>query len=149
MRGLAIRVGVIAAILGGAFLFRNFLPSNAGNLAVGDCFDPPSGSGTVEDVQHHPCTDAHGAEVIFVGSYEPATDAYPSDDEFLAFFDARCFPAFIDYTGLDVEAAQAASLDFHAYTPTTDGWTGGDRKVICYIIKTDGSQMTSSVKKAS
>ena len=40
---------------------------NAGDLAVGDCFDAPTLEGqTVSDVQHHPCTEAHTGEVFAV-----------------------------------------------------------------------------------
>ncbi len=146
MQGLAIRLGIIGIIVVGAFLLRPYLMGEAASLAVGDCFDPPPGIGTVEDVQHHPCNEAHGGEVVFVGNYEPATDVYPTDDEFFAFMNARCIAAFNDYTGLDYDTAE--HLDYAAYTPTTDGWADGDRKVICYVVNVDGSQFSSSVKKA-
>ena len=147
MRSILIRVGIIGAIAGGAFLLRDFLPSNAGNLAVGDCFDVPAAeTETVEDVQHHPCTETHGGEVVFVGDFEPAPSAFPSDDEIFGFFSARCIAAFFEYTGLT--AATSEHLDMSAFTPTQQGWTEGDRTVICYAINVDGSPMTTSVKKA-
>ncbi len=145
MRGLALRVGIVAAVLGGGFLFRNFLPSNAGELAVGDCFDPPAGvSDTIDDVQHHPCTDAHLAEVVFVGDYEPATEAYPSTEEIQAFAIARCIPAFNAYTGLDYDQAQELGLDW--YWPTSESWSDGNKKVICFAGNVDASQLTRSIK---
>ena len=147
MRSILIRVGIIAAIAGGAFLLRDFLPSNAANLAVGDCFDlPATESETVEDVQHHPCTETHGGEVVFVGNYAPEQDAYPTDDQMFAFVTDRCIAAFFDYTGLT--DATAEHLDMSAFTPTVEGWDDGERKVICYAISVDGSTMTTSVKKA-
>ena len=43
----------------GGFVLRDRLSSNAGDLAVGDCFDEPTASAeTIEDVQHQPCTEA-------------------------------------------------------------------------------------------
>jgi hypothetical protein len=148
MRGLLLRVGIIGAIAGGAFVLRPFVTGNAGELAVGDCFDEPAqATETVKDVQHHPCTDLPDAEVIFVGNYEPATGAYPTDEQFLAFMRDRCTGAFNAYTGLDYTRAQ--DLDFSAFTPTSDGWTGGDRKVTCYAVKVDGSKFNASIKKAS
>ena len=147
MRSILIRVGIIAAIAGGAFLLRDFLPSNAANLAVGDCFDLPSTeTETVEDVQHHPCTETHGGEVVFVGDFEPAPDSYPTDDEMFTFISGRCITAFFDYTGLTDATAQ--HLDMSAFTPTVEGWDDGERKVICYAVTVDGSTMTTSVKKA-
>ena len=56
MRGLLIRVGIIAVIVAVGFVFRDFLSGNAGDLKVGDCFDQPSTTNTVvKDVPHHPC----------------------------------------------------------------------------------------------
>jgi hypothetical protein len=147
MRSILIRVGIIAAIAGGAYLLRDFLPSNAGNLAVGDCFDLPAAEAeTVEDVQHHPCTETHGGEVVFVGNFEPAQDTYPTDGEMFSFVTDRCIAAFFDYTGLTDATSQ--HLDMSAFTPTVDGWGDGERKVICYAVNVDGSPMTTSVKKA-
>ena len=147
MRSIAIRVGIIAAIVVAFVLLRPFFSGNAGDLSVGDCFDlPATVTETIEDVQHHPCTDSHDAEVIFVGDFAPATSTYPSDDEFKTFFQASCSPAFDSYTGLVF--ATDATYDMSAFTPTTDGWTGGDHKVICYAVHIDASKMTQSIKKA-
>ena len=148
MRGLLIRVGIIAAIAIGAFVLRPFISGDAGSLSVGDCFDEPAtATETVENVQHHPCTDLHDAEVIFVGSYEPGSGSYPTDAQFLDFIRDRCTGAFNTYTGLDY--SQAQDLDFSAFTPTSDGWGKGDRKIICYAVKVDSTQFNASIKKAS
>jgi hypothetical protein len=145
MRSIALRVGIIALIAGGAFVLRPFLSSNAGSLAAGDCFDPPTdASTTVEDVQHHPCTDPHGAEVVFVGDFEPATDTYPTDDEVEAFVGTRCVPAFNSYTGLNYDEAMDLSLDW--YWPTEEGWDDGSKKVICFVIRADGATQARSIK---
>jgi hypothetical protein len=34
-----------------------------------------------------------------------------------------------------------------AFTPTDEGWRGGDRKVICYAVRLDAGTMTQSIKK--
>ena len=131
-------MGIVAAIGGGAFLLRDFLPSNAGNLAVGDCFDLPAAeTETVEDVQHHPCTEAHGGEVVFVGDFDPAPSAFPNDTEMFTFFSERCIAAFFSYTGLTEATSQ--NLDMSAFTPTQQGWVEGDRTVICYAVNLDRS----------
>lgn len=148
MRGLLIRVGIIAAIAIGAFVLRPFISGNAGDLAVGDCFDEPkTASETIEDVQHHPCTDLHDAEVIFVGNFEPSTETYPTDAQFDGFISDRCIGAFTSYTGLDYNSTQ--HLEYGAYTPTSEGWGNGNRKVICYVFNVDGTQSKGSIKKAS
>ena len=148
MNSILVRVGIIGAIVLGAFLLRPFIMGDASSLAVGDCFDPPTTvSETVEDVQHHPCTDPHGAEVVYVGKYEGGTSTYPTDDEFFAHISTVCPPAFNTYTGLDFETAQ--DLDMSAFTPTSEGWGKGDRKIICYAVRVDDAKMTQSIKKAS
>lgn len=147
MQSIALRLGVIAAIVIGAILLRPYLSGNAGNLQVGDCFDEPAGAeDTVDDVQHRQCTDPHGAEVVFVGDYTPNSQTFPTQEQFLAFFEATCTPAFNAYSGLDF--VTDPTYDMSAYTPTTEGWVDdNDRKVICFAIRLDGAQMTSSIKK--
>jgi hypothetical protein len=149
MRGLALRIGIIAIIGAGAWVLRPFIMGNAGSLAVGDCFDVPADVSateqeTVEDVQHHPCTDAHGAEVVFVGDFAPATDTHPAEDAVLSFVGSSCVPAFKTYTGLDFE--QAADYDLGWFWPTAEGWSKGDHKIICYLIRVDDATMTQSLK---
>ncbi len=148
MQSILLRVGVIGAIIIGALVLRPFLSGNAGNLQVGDCFDEPAGvEETIDDVQHRPCTDPHGAEVVFVGNYTPDSDTYPSNEQFRTFFEGSCTAAFNSYTGLDF--ITDTTYDMSAYTPTIEGWNDDDdRKVICYAIRLDGAQMSASIKKA-
>src|SRR5262245_56412524 len=68
-RGNLIVIGIFIALGVGGFIFRDFLSANATDLKVGDCFDEPANMESVEDVQHHPCTDEHTAEVFFTGKY--------------------------------------------------------------------------------
>ena len=145
MRGLAVRFGIIAVILVGGFLIKQFVSGNAGDLGVGDCFDPPTAAGlTVKDVQHHPCTDLHGGEVFFVGKFTNLA-AYPSDDQIQQFVADNCLPAYKTYTGGDLFTTDGADLGY--FTPTSDGWTKGDRGVICYATRLDNAPTKGSVKK--
>lgn len=144
-RGLLIRVGIIAVLVAGGLLVKQFVSGSAGDLAVGDCFDPPTTSGqTVKDVQHHPCADLHGGEVIFVGGFTGLTD-YPTDGQVQQFISDNCLPAYTAHTGKDVFTTDGADLGY--FTPTTDGWTKGDRGVICYATRLDGAPTKGSVKK--
>jgi hypothetical protein len=143
--GLLARVGFVAALVVVGLIIRPFVTGNAGDLNVGDCFDPPvTEDNIVEDVQHRPCTDPHGAEVIFVADYDPKGGSYPTDADFNDFYDARCVPAFNTYTGLDYAVAEEYSLQ--AFRPTEDGWGDGDYEITCFAVKTDSSQMTGSIK---
>ncbi len=146
MQSIALRLGIIGAIILGGILLRPYLSGSASNLGVGHCFDEPTdASDTVDDVQNRPCTDPHGAEVVFKGDYTPDSETFPSDEQFLAFFDSTCATAFNTYTGLDF--VTDTTYDMSMYSPTREGWGDDDRDVICFAIRLDGGQMTSSIKK--
>jgi hypothetical protein len=148
MRGIAIRVGIVAVIALGALALRQWTSGNAGDLNVGDCFDLPTASAeTVKDVQHHPCTDAHDAEVVFVGNYPNAQNGtYPSDAEFQQFFTDSCLPAYTSYTGVDV--LTTSDMDMGYFAPTSDSWSSGSHQITCYANKLDKSKLTMSIKKS-
>jgi len=144
---ILLRIGIIAAIAGGAWVFRDYISGNATDLVVGDCFDAPTTTGeTVEDVSHHPCTDAHTAEVFFVADH-PATGGYPGEDEFDTFTQDNCPAAFASYTGMDFYADEAADYDIGLFYPLEEGWTRGDHEITCYIVRVDEAPMTASLKK--
>ncbi|HEX5148413.1 MAG TPA: septum formation family protein [Candidatus Limnocylindrales bacterium] len=142
---LVIRIAIIGLIALGALVFRDRMSGGAADLAVGDCFDEPTILGEVNTVQHHPCNEPHTSEVVFVGDM-PASETYPSDEAFMAFFNASCVQAFNTYTGLDFAVLEA--VDMGILTPTTKGWSGGDREVICYAIRVDGTAVSQSFKAA-
>jgi hypothetical protein len=141
--GRVLIIGVIVVI---AVLVRNYTSGSAGDLQVGDCFDPPTGVETVKDVQHHPCNEGHRAEVYFVGTYAAANDApYPSADAFDTFVTDQCLPAFKAYTGSD--ALQQSLLDGGYFYPTSDGWNSGhDRGMLCYLYRADAQPATQSYR---
>lgn len=139
-------IGLLAVVLIGGFLFRDFLTGNAGDLNVGDCFDlPGSDTEPVKDVQHHPCTDLHGGEVIFVGDFPGSrSDPYPTDDEMFAFLTEKCVPAYNTYTGTDIAGQE--TYDIGWFQPTEEGWKGGDQEVSCYIYRLDEEPFKGSLK---
>ncbi len=145
MRNL-LGLGIVAVILIGGFIFRDFLSGNAGELRVGQCFDlPASDQETVEDVQHHPCDQAHGGEVIYAGDLPgSSSDAYPSDDAVLSFLVQTCLPAYTSYTGTAIEAQD--TFDIGWFQPTADGWKGGDKGIVCYAYRLDDAQFSGSLK---
>jgi hypothetical protein len=145
MRGWVFRIGIIAVIALGAFIFRDRLSSNAGDLKLGECFDEPAAEQEIKEVQHHPCTEAHTAEVIFLGSMSGEKDAYPTTATFGSFIESSCLPAWEAYTGKTYATEPVLSLGY--LVPTQKGWTSGDRGVTCYASRDDGAVMTVSVKK--
>ncbi len=146
MRGIGIRLAIIAVIAVGGFLLRDRLSGNAGDLQVGDCFDAPTTQGVeVDDVAHHPCTEPHTAEVVLVADYQGGS-AYPTDPEWFQFIDTNCVPAFNAYTGLDYMSDVVFEMGF--FTPTAEGWDSGDKEVSCYAIRIDRAPMSASIKAA-
>ena len=148
MRGILIRVGIIAVIAIGALLIRSYVSGNASELSVGDCFDlPPASAETVYDVQHHPCDQEHGGEVVFVGNYPGTkTDPFPSDNEVFAFLTQNCVPAYETYTGIALDTQNI--YDVAWFQPTEKGWTEGDQEITCYIYRLDKAPFKGSQKKS-
>lgn len=146
MRGLAIRLGVIAVIVGGGFVLRDRFSGSASDLRVGDCFDQPSAQQDIKDVQHHPCTESHTAEIVFVGDH-PEASAYPGVDAFDSYVVDHCVAAFESYTGRDYETD--TELDLGYFFPTTEGWPKGDHEIACWVYRLDDTAMKTSVKVAN
>ena len=144
---LLIRFGIIGVIALGGFLLRDRLTGNVGDLQVGDCIDrPTSANETVSDVQHHPCTESHTAEVIYVGTNPAAKGTPPlTEDQWVAFLSQTCVPAFDTYTGTDILSGNV--MDLGAITPLDSDWNKGTRDVTCYAYRLDGAAMTASIRK--
>lgn len=148
LSGIGVRIAIVAVIVVVGFIFRDRLTGNAGELQVGDCFDDPAETQDIGDVQHHPCNEAHTAEVFYIGQLPGGDDAaYPSESALLAFASGSCVPAFASYTGTSLD--QSPVLDFSMFFPTEEGWGDGDRAVTCYIVRIDGATMTQSVRAAT
>ena len=151
MQAWVLRIGIIAVIAIGAFVLRDRLSGAASDLQVGDCFDEPGGAATtVKDVQHHPCTESHTAEVIFVGNHPAAKDtAIPSDADRTDYIAQVCVPAYQTYTGKPFDLSNPnPTYDIGWIYPTDDGWKDGDRGITCFVYRTDNGQMASSVRLA-
>lgn len=131
----------VVAVLAGCSL----LGQSAFDLEVGDCFDPPASTDdTVDTVQDRPCTESHGAEVVYVGDFAPSGGDYPVDSAFNDFYDENCIPAFNAYTGLDY--AEAEEYELSAFRPTDESWADGDFEITCFAVRTDDAPMTQSIK---
>ncbi|HXR27097.1 MAG TPA: septum formation family protein [Candidatus Baltobacteraceae bacterium] len=150
-RGLAIVVAIALVVVVVGVVFRDRITGNAGDLQVGDCFDLPAdaaASAAVGDVQHHPCTEAHGGEVFAVLTFPADPGAtYPASDAFDAFAADQCSSSFQTYTGIAFDAA--TTLDAGYFFPLDTGWASGDRTVICYLVDAGGQPLTRSMRSAS
>jgi hypothetical protein len=142
---IGIRIAVVGVFLVGGFLFRDLLPGAADDLALGDCFEEPTALETIEEVQHRPCTDQHDNEVIFAGNHPARDGSAPlTDTEYEDWVGANCLPAFRAYTGVDLMGQEALGLGY--FVPVDEAWQKGNRKVICYAYRMDGTRLSQSVK---
>jgi hypothetical protein len=138
-------VGVFAVV---GFIFRDYFSGSVNDLRLGDCFDRPSNlSATVKDVQHHPCSDMHHAEVFFVGNLaSDSGSAYPADATLNSFIENQCVPAYRTYTGRDFDSDK--TYDIYYFSPTEDGWKKGDHTIDCFLTRADGQSFQGSVRVA-
>lgn len=144
MRNIIIRVAIIGAVIVGGLIFRDRLSGNAGELAVGDCFDVPTADTNISDVQHHPCTEAHTGEVFFVGAHTAAKGTPFTTSLLETYVGSACIPAFMSYIG----SGDSTPLEIGAFYPLVKDWDDGDREVTCYLYQIDGSTMTKTLKAA-
>jgi hypothetical protein len=129
---LAIRLIVIGVIVGGGFIFRDRLSSGAQDLKVGDCFDSKHETTEIKDVQHHPCSEAHNAEVVLVTVHTAVKGAaYPNDAAFETWADQTCVPAIVNYVAAGTDFQ---TLGYGIFYPDESDWKGGERQMICYAM---------------
>jgi hypothetical protein len=146
VRGWVIRIAIIAVIVVGGLIFRDRLSGNAGDLKVGDCFDIPTATVDVKDVQHHPCAEGHTAEVFAVVNHPAAKGTPPlTETQLIDFLSSSCGPLWTTYIG--PEAAGSAVFDIGAFYPRDSDWNDGERSVTCYTYRIDEKPMTSSLRK--
>lgn len=136
---------IILVVAGVAFVFRDRLSSSPADLQVGDCFDlkDPT-SDTVEEVPHHPCTETHHFEVIFMATNaSPSGAAYPGTTAFDKDVADQCAPAFATYVGIPFDSS---ALDMGYLYPQADSWGKGKRTITCYVGLPNDGTLTSTVK---
>lgn len=142
----------LVGILGGIGVFLAvvlFLTANnigADDLAVGHCFDEPTGT-EVSTVTKTDCTKPHDAEVFSVVEYAGDSSTYPGTIGFDTFVSGTCIPAFQTYVGESYD--DSTTYDMGYFYPLRDGWDDGDRTLTCYIVRQDGAKLTQSVKIGS
>jgi hypothetical protein len=142
--GLAVRLIVIGALVGGGILFRDRLTSGATDLKVGDCFDDTTSTTDVKEVQHHPCTENHTAEVVLTADYPaPKGAPYPGRSGMSTYSDQTCTTAVISYVGM---AGDLDTLSYGIYFPKEADWNSGDRWIICYVSTANGTPVSQSMR---
>jgi hypothetical protein len=145
---LVARLALVGVIAVGGILARDFISGSPDALRPGDCIDAPVVEQEIEQVQHHPCDQAHTAEVFAAFEYAASREApYPNEATMDDVVMPRCYSEFGTYTGTSFEVRE--ELDMTYLFPTQDGWTQGDRSIICVLLRVDGAAMTSSMRGSS
>jgi hypothetical protein len=139
---LLLRLAIIAAVLIGGFVFRDRISGGADSLQVGDCFDVPAGNNPFYKVQHHPCSEPHTGEVVFVVDHPAAKGTPFARSIVIQFASAACLPALNAYIG----TTEGDRIDLGALYPDSKEWEAGDRKITCYAYMVDGSSLSTSFK---
>lgn len=132
-------IGAILAVV--LYAVRN--NQDAGDLAVGTCFDRPSAGQDFSTVETHDCTEAHDAEVILVAEYTES-DTFPISLALDRYIDETCLPAALTYTGKPAE--DLGDYQLGLFSPNRDGWDDGERTFTCYLLRADEGKLTQSLK---
>ncbi len=114
---------------------------SSGEIALGDCLVVPT-EDQFSEVRRVGCDTPHGGEVFLVADHPDG--AHPSDEAFRSYTDTVCPSAFQSWTGSEVDAQDI--LDYSWFMPTEEGWTGGDRAVVCYLYLADGTLADGSYR---
>jgi hypothetical protein len=69
--------------------------------------------------------------------------AYPGESAMSRWAESQCTAAFSGYIGV---AYSRSSLTISYFTPTSDGWGGGDHVVNCIVGTEPPANLTSSLK---
>ena len=105
-------------------------------IEVGDCLNDAEAGETVSDVPVVDCAEPHDSEafksIIMDDGDFPGQAAIDTASE------EGCVTAFAEFAGISYEES---TLGVSWYFPTEDGWSNGDREILClvYSINEDGT----------
>ena len=112
-------------------------------LFGGECLEPYD-SPWAEDFTVVDCATAHTGQLVFRGTVDgDATTVFPGEAELAAQINVLCSAAgLIDLTA----AAAAADVQVQGSYPVTDEqWTAGERRYYCFVSRSSGEPLTSSL----
>lgn len=150
LTGILMFVPVSLALVGAlAILMFGWGTSLAGTrpaaeLAVGDCFDKPTG--TFDRVTLIDCAKPHQVEIYAVfQNPAPAGAPYPGMDAQGRLGYPLCFDAFERFTGL--QYSRTGVLLVAAYMPEEPFWDRGIRTINCSLYRFDLGHLTGSARR--
>lgn len=139
----------VSGLFGSSTPTETTTPVSVFEVAIGQCFNPPTGPPKVElsDLTSVACSAPHTQESYAHPTYAaPAggdDSIYPGDAALVAFAKGSCGQAFEAYVGVSY---QDSSLFFTYLLPSARSWEQGkDRTVLCFVMTT-GQALTATVK---
>lgn len=111
------------------------------DMQIGDCYDQPADTATVETLPAVPCDQPHDLEV-YAEKKLPDGD-YPGQSSVDSEADTFCTAEFDGFVG---KTYDESALDYLSFTPTSQSWSQGDQEITCLIGSPDGNKLTGSVK---
>ncbi len=112
------------------------------DLEVGDCFDDPTSTGTVQDVPIVDCAEPHDNEVTHL--FDVEGDEFPGEDTIRTEAEATCEEEFANYVGVPFSESELTGGAL--LVPTEQSWENGDREVVCAVWNPDFSKLEGSVE---
>jgi hypothetical protein len=107
------------------------------DLEVGDCVELDFDADELSTVPVVSCTEPHHAEVFVVADLFDEDDEFPGREAMRRRIDEQCgAEAFEDYVGTPYAES---SLERSFAAPSPDSWDAGDRTVVCFVIRPDGT----------
>lgn len=115
---------------------------------VGVCFDAPGfRTGAPVDIDAATpinCQQLHDEEVFALLNHAaPPGTPYPGDDAVRSYSLDVCLDAFEPYVGTPYGES---SLDFSAVWPDENQWSGGDRRIVCFLYDADFQKLQLSMR---
>jgi len=147
---VAVAIIVLVCAIVGLFMWHPWQKSDttpssgnvdAGNIKVGACFTDNSVI-SVTTIKTVDCSQTHDSEVFF--NQVVTSDSYPTSDQWDAFAQQYCLPAFASYVGIDYDNSV---LNIGYYIPDSNSWSDGDKTLTCYATEPNGD-LTSSIKNS-
>ena len=148
---------LVVLVVGGIALFSFFDSSKTvDEISVGDCLNTPE-EDVFFEIDPIDCTEEHDLEVFALVDLSAVSSefslgaAYPGDDPVYETAFDECWDRFESYVGMEYEQSV---LYIDAFTPTFEGWTEVDDRVVnCVVFEVNADQTeiqksTSSLRNA-
>jgi hypothetical protein len=115
-----------------------------GELRAGDCFDDPETDGDwITEVRGVRCEQPHDNEVFALAELADMPETYPTQRRLAGASDDLCAEHLEEYVGTPLSETD---LEVMGMYPDPEGWSNGDRQVICFLFYADLDKLEVAMK---